>query len=227
MAYIPSGEHEEKFLREFDPSKYKNPAVAADTALFALDGDALKLLLIRRAGYPYKGMWALPGGFVDIDEDTEDSAARELREEAGISGLYLEQAFVWGRPDRDPRQRVITVSYIALAELSKLNPKAGDDAAEAGWFDIKNCRRYEKEGFCYIDYVLRGPETLRPVVKYPLGRIQKISPLNSGGLAFDHAESIVYSFELLKQRIEYGTFLDCAFDDEVIRERARRVILGI
>lgn len=227
MAYIPSSADEEKFLREFDPSKYKTPAVAADTALFALDGDKIKLLLIKRGGYPYKGMWALPGGFVDIDEDVLDSARRELHEETGLSGLYLEQAFVWGRPDRDPRQRVITVSYIALADFSTLYAKAGDDAAEAGWFELKDYRRYEKEGFCRIDYVLDGPEILRPAVKYPRGRIQQIWPVNSGGLAFDHAESIAYSFELLKLRVGYGAFLKVAFKDKAIRDRAREVILEI
>ncbi len=227
MAYIPSCEDEEKFLREFDSSKYKNPAVAADTALFALDGDRLKLLLIKRGGYPYKGMWALPGGFVDIDEDIIDSAARELYEETGVSGLYLEQAFVWGRPDRDPRQRVITVSYIALADISKLNAKAGDDAAEAGWFEIKDYARSEKDGFTHIRYTLDGPETLCAEVKYPCGRMQRISPVESGGLAFDHAESVAYSFETLKHTIKHGEFLEYALKDEALRVRARRVILGI
>ncbi len=227
MAYIPSSEEEAKFLREFDPSKYKSPAVAADTALFALDGSAIKLLLIKRGGYPYKGMWALPGGFVDIDEDIQASAARELFEEAGISGLYLEQAFVWGRPDRDPRQRVITVSYIALAEFSSINPKAGDDAAEAAWFEIKHYKRYEKNGFTYTEYTLEGPETLRPAVRYPNGRIQQITPVVSGGLAFDHAESIVYSFELLKQKVREGHFLDSSLDDEASRERSRNAVLSL
>ena len=77
MVYNPSCEEEVAFLKNYNPNKYKNPAVAADTALFAADGDALKVLLIRRGGYPYKGSWALPGGFVNIDEDIRVSAQRE------------------------------------------------------------------------------------------------------------------------------------------------------
>jgi 8-oxo-dGTP diphosphatase len=226
MAYIPSSDEEEQFIKDYDPSKYQNPAVAADTALFALDGDVLKLLLIKRGGYPYKGKWALPGGFVDIDEDIKDSAARELFEEAGIDGLYLEQAFVWGRPDRDPRSRVITVSYISFADFAAIKPKAGDDAALAEWFAIKEYNIAEKDGFTYIDYALEGPEVLKPCVKFPSGRMQEITCVERSGLAFDHPESIAYSFELLKQRVRYGRFLELALTDSSLRERARKAILG-
>ena len=93
-------------------------SVAADGALF--------ILLIKRGGYPYKGCWALPGGFVNIDEDLPEAAKRELLEETNINIDYLERAAVWSRPDRDPRQRVITVSYDALTD--KMNALAGDDA---------------------------------------------------------------------------------------------------
>lgn len=227
MAYIPSSKEEEQILKAYDPSKYKNPAVAADTALFALDGDALKILLIKRGAYPYRDKWALPGGFLDIDEDIAESAARELEEETGITGIYTEQAFVWGKPDRDPRQRVITVSYIGFADYTSIHPKAGDDAAEAAWFELKDYKKYDNDGFCYIDYILDGPETLKPSVKFPVGRMQQITPIESGGLAFDHAESIAYSFETLKQRVEHGTFLEQALEDEALKGRARRVILGI
>lgn len=227
MTYIPSGPDEEKFLKEFDPSKYKTPAVAADTALFAVDKDSLKLLLIKRGGYPYKGRWALPGGFVEIDEDIIDAASRELYEEAGVKGLYCEQVFVWGNPERDPRQRAITVSYVSLADFSEIKPKAGDDAAEAEWFELKSYRKYEKDGFTYIEYTLSGRETLSPTVRFPVGRIQRIAPVNSGGLAFDHAESIAYSFEYLKRRIKEGGFLEFALQGEEIMKRAERVILGV
>lgn len=227
MPYNPSCAEEEQFLKDFDPSKYKNPAVAADTALFAVDGNALKILLIRRGGYPCKGRWALPGGFVNLGEDIYESAARELEEETGITGIYMEQVFAWGKPDRDPRQRVITISHISVADFSRIKPKAGDDAAEAAWFEIKNYKRKEKDGFCYIDYILEGPDTLKPSVRFPSGRMQQISPIDCGGLAFDHSESIAYSFETLKARIEHGTFLEQALRDEAQRERAGRVITGI
>ncbi len=227
MTYIPSSEEEKKFLEDFDPSQYKHPAVAADTALFALDGETLKVLLIKRGGYPCKDWWALPGGFVDIDEDIRKSAERELFEETGISNLYLEQVFVWGRPDRDPRQRVITVSYVTLAEYSKLNAMAGDDAAEAEWFDFKDYTKNDSDGFTTVKYTLSGPEVMHPEVKFPYGRMQEISCVDSDGLAFDHAESIAYSFEYLKQRIRDGAFLEFAIKKREVRKRIKTLILDI
>ncbi|MGI5848830.1 MAG: NUDIX domain-containing protein [Christensenellales bacterium] len=226
MAYIPSCEEEALFLKNFDPGKYQNPAVAADTALFAFYKDEIKILLIRRGGYPYKGHWALPGGFVNIDEDIRTSAARELFEETGISDMYLEQAFVWSRPDRDPRQRVITVSYIALADFSKICARAGDDAAQAEWFTLSGYNKTEASGTVRIRYLLSGPEALQPIVAYPAGRIQEIACIKSSGLAFDHAESIAYSFECMKQRIKNGGFLPFAFEDEHLQSCARNAILN-
>lgn len=227
MAYIPSSKDEELFLKNYDASKYQKPAVAADTALFALDGESVKLLLIKRGGYPYKGCWALPGGFVDIDEDIFDSARRELLEETGIKDVYMEQAFVWGSVDRDPRSRVITVSYVALADYSKLCARAGDDAAEAVWFTIDSYSKKEQNGITSINYTLQGSETLFAVVSYPTGCIQQISPKQSGGLAFDHAESIAYSFECLKSRIHNEQFLEFAFSDKDMRTRAKKAIINI
>jgi len=227
MTYIPSSPEEKKFLEEFDPSQYQNPAVAADTALFAADGNTLKVLLIRRGGYPYKGRWALPGGFVDIDEDIRDSAVRELEEETGLTDIYIEQAFVWGKPDRDPRQRVITVSYIALADYAALDAKAGDDAAEAEWFALTDWHMSETDDAVRISYKLVGDETLSPVVEYPKGRMQDIVRIDDGGLAFDHAESVAYSFMCLKQRIQNGSLLDLSLSDETLRARTKKVILAI
>ena len=175
MAYNPSCEEEVTFLKNYNPNKYKNPAVAADTALFAADGDVLKVLLVRRGGYPYKGCWALPGGFVNIDEDVRISAQRELTEETGLSGIYIEQAFVWGLPARDPRYRVITVSYIGCAPFDQLHAAAGDDAAQAEWFAIEGYTETEESGIVTARYTLRNHDTLQPVVSYPSGRMQEIA----------------------------------------------------
>ena len=109
--YVPSCEEEARYLAAYDPGKYKNPAVTADVALFGREDDALFLLLIRRGGYPYKGYFALPGGFVDIAESVPAGAARELLEETGLAGLKLHECGVLSEPERDPRQRVISVVY--------------------------------------------------------------------------------------------------------------------
>ena len=115
---------------------YPRPSVTADVVVFTLRENDLQVLLVRRKYPPFEGMWAIPGGFVDIDESLEDAALRELEEETGIRDVYLEQLYTFGRPDRDPRGRVITVAYFALAPADALRPRAGDDAAEARFWSI-------------------------------------------------------------------------------------------
>jgi 8-oxo-dGTP diphosphatase len=115
---------------------YPHPAVTTDVVLFTIRNAALCVLLIERANPPCQGMWALPGGFLEIDEDLEACAKRELLEETGIEGLYLEQLYTFGDPGRDPRERVISVTYFALSQSDNLSPKAASDAATAAWFPI-------------------------------------------------------------------------------------------
>lgn len=115
---------------------YPHPAVTVDIVIFTIRDDQLKLLLIRRAGEPYQGKWALPGGFIAMDEDLEQSARRELEEETGVAGVYLEQLYTFGKPDRDPRERVITVAYYALIPSDKLQLRAASDAEAVGWFGM-------------------------------------------------------------------------------------------
>jgi len=115
---------------------YPRPAVTVDVVIFTLrDGD-LQVLLVRRKKPPFQGMWALPGGFVRIDESLEDAALRELEEETGVRDVYLEQLYTFGDPDRDPRGRVITVAYFALVPANAVHACAGDDAAEARWWSM-------------------------------------------------------------------------------------------
>ena len=125
-------------LPPFFPYRYKypHPAVTTEVVLFTIRNRRLQLLLIRRGGEPFKGRWALPGGFLEIDEDLEQGAMRELEEETGISGVYLEQLRTYGRPGRDPRERVISVAYYALAPSERLQPHAASDADAAAWFPI-------------------------------------------------------------------------------------------
>jgi len=116
--------------------QYPHPAVTTDIVIFTIRDKQLKLLLIMRAGKPCKGQWALPGGFVQLQEDLESAARRELSEETGISGVYLEQLYTFGAVDRDPRERVITVAYYALIPSNRIVLQAATDAEAVGWFSM-------------------------------------------------------------------------------------------
>lgn len=116
--------------------KYPHPSVTTDCVMFGFDGTKLQVLLVERGVEPYKGKWAFPGGFVKMDESCEDGALRELQEETGLTGAYIEQFHTFSEPNRDPRERVITVAYYALVRIQDV--KAGDDAAKAEWFALDN-----------------------------------------------------------------------------------------
>jgi 8-oxo-dGTP diphosphatase len=129
----------------------------------------LKILLVERAvpTEPFFGHWALPGGFVAPDESLDRAAARELEEETGVTGAYLEQLYTFGAPDRDPRGRVITVAYYALVNRSACTVRAGGDAARAEWFDV---RELPPLAFDHKDIVEKAIARLRGKVRYePVG----------------------------------------------------------
>lgn len=117
--------------------KYPRPALTVDCVVFGLDQQhRLKVMLIQRNISPFQGNWALPGGFVRIDESLEEAAIRELQEETGIEQLFLEQLYTFGAVDRDPRERIVTVAYYALVNLKEHVVKAASDAKDAAWFAI-------------------------------------------------------------------------------------------
>ena len=118
--------------------KYPRAALTVDCVVFGFDEGELKVLLIQRALPPFKGKWALPGGFVGIDETLDEAARRELQDETGIKRLYLEQLYTFGDIDRDPRERVVSVAYYALVKLSDYGVKAATDARDAAWFPVSD-----------------------------------------------------------------------------------------
>ncbi len=117
---------------------WPRPMVTVDAVVFTADGDTVKLLLIKRKNEPFKGKWAIPGGFVEMDEELQDAAKRELAEETSLTGVELKQMHTFGTIGRDPRGRQITVIYMGQARPDQMAVKAGDDAQEAKWFDIDN-----------------------------------------------------------------------------------------
>jgi 8-oxo-dGTP diphosphatase len=140
--------------RETAPErKHHYPAVAVDMIIFTVVDDDLHVLLIQRRGEPFAGHWAIPGGFVDEHESLDDAAARELREETGVSDVYLEQLYTFGAPGRDPRGRVISVAYYALLRQPP-RVEAADDAADARWFPLRALPPLAFDHAAILDYAL-------------------------------------------------------------------------
>jgi len=115
--------------------EYPHPAVTTDCVIFGFDGKEMNILLVERGIEPFKGSWALPGGFLGMNETAEECARRELREETGVSDVFMEQLHVFSSVHRDPRERVLTVAFYALVRMSDYKVVGGDDAADAEWFN--------------------------------------------------------------------------------------------
>lgn len=225
---------EDEFLKTYDASKYERPSVTVDMLIFTVTDEekknyrklpekVLRLLMIKRGDHPYIGQWALPGGFVNMDESMEEAARRELMEETNIDNIYMEQLYTWGDVGRDPRTRIISTSYMSLVDSSVLNVKANDDAEDAKWFTV-SCKLYQEQ-----KTVTQGGYILQRIYKLSLAndednlsatikiektvedRVTKITRqiVESNGIAFDHAKIIEYGIERLRNKIEYT---DIAFN---------------
>ncbi len=171
---------EQTFAGQHDTAEYERPCVTADIILFTVGEDGrLSLLMVRRGAPPFKGCWALPGGFLNAgQESAEEAAARKLYEEAGIQNAYLRQLYTFSRPDRDPRTHVVSVAYTALIPRGRLHFSAGDDAEEARLFAVSL-----DNGVLLLTH--KGQTLCEPE------------------LAFDHAEIIKTAVCRLRGRINY------------------------
>ena len=215
------GQTLEEFLKEYDPYQYKNPCATTDMVLFSYAGekpdtDALKVLLVCRKKHPSIGYWALPGGFVELYENLEDTARRELEEETGVKGLPVEQFACYGDYQRDPRARVITTAYFSLVNEKEVRVKAGDDAADAAWFTVK-LKKGESKDITTDAAVIRREDfslelenedrglKIRAVIckeeRQGLVRERKYKVKEGGMVAVDHAAIITQALEVIQQRI--------------------------
>lgn len=163
--------------------EYPHPAVTVDGVVFGYDEADLKVLLIQRDQPPYRGKWALPGGFVDMNESLEAAARRELEEETGVTELYLEQLYTFGEPKRDPRERVISVAYYALVKLADHTVRAASDARNVAWFPVANLPALAFDHEEILDVALRrlkGKIRYEPIgfellpEKFPLSELQRL-----------------------------------------------------
>lgn len=215
------GQTLEEFLKEYDPYQYKNPCATTDMVLFSYAGekpdtDALKVLLVCRKNHPSIGYWALPGGFVELYENLEDTARRELEEETGVKGLPVEQFACYGDYQRDPRARVITTAYFSLVNEKEVRVKAGDDTADAAWFTVK-LKKGESKDITTDAAVIRREDfslelenedrglKIRAVIckeeRQGLVRERKYKVKEGGMVAVDHAAILTQALEVIQQRI--------------------------
>lgn len=213
-----AGESLEEFLEAYDPYKYKTPSCTTDTVVFSYNGEVrktlenLKVLLVKRSNHPTIGFWALPGGFIELQENLDDTAKRELKEETGVEDLAMEQIATYGDYDRDPRARVITTAYMSLVNEKEVKVRAGDDAADAAWCRV-SINQLEEEGtsdFAARKYEVRflneekGLDTKAVVVhriRKGLIKEERFTVEERGEIAADHAAIVTQAMLILKSRI--------------------------
>lgn len=223
-----AGQTLEEFLEAYEPGKYQTPSCTTDAVIFSKSGDltaelqGMQVLLVKRSNHPNIGFWALPGGFADMREDLRDTARRELEEETGVSGLTMEQFATYGECERDPRTRVITTAYMALVEKDQARVRAGDDAADAWWWNLKlerlqsekmeqNGKELRKEQYqLFLENVEHGEYT-KVVVEHRettgLIREQWFEVRDSGKVAADHGAIIVQALLMLEKRLVSPKYL--------------------
>jgi len=223
------GLNEQEFLSSYKPRNYERPSNTVDMLLFTVDDETvkandtnkvLKLLLIKRGNHPYMGCFAIPGGFVNIDEALSSACYRELKEETNVDNVYFEQLKTFGdNVKRDPRMRVISTVYMALADKTNIKPAAGDDADETKWFTVKknfvsadqsgkdkintyNITLTSDDGKIEIGYLVLEKTVKKGMISVIESSYEPLS-WSKNELAFDHIEIIDYAIETLKNKIEY------------------------
>lgn len=142
-------------MKEENIHKFEKPSVTTDIVIFTIKDDGLNVLLVKRKITPFKDRWALPGGFVRINESLEEAAKRELKEETGIKDVYLEQLFSFGNPKRDPRGRVITIAHMALVNSENIKLRATTDVSDAQWFSVSQIPILAFDHKKILDYSLK------------------------------------------------------------------------
>ncbi len=174
---------EKEYLEQYDPSVFERPSVTVDILLFTVEDGELKVLLIRRDTMPFFGKWAIPGGFLHMDESADEAAVRRIREEAGVENVHLEQLYTFSEVGRDPRMRVVSIAYFAAVPRGKLGFRAGMEASAAELFSVHGDDKDDAAGL-----TLTGPDGM---------------VLGQGDLAFDHWTIIRTAVQRMRGKIDY------------------------
>ena len=229
MSKEKLAQNEEEFLKEYNLGDYERPSVTNDVIIFTTDDmkeensrkvpkKGLQVLLIKRDDYPQKGKWAIPGGFVSMDESLEEGAIRKLKDETGIDNVYMEQLYSFGEVNRDPRTRVISVGNVALISKDNINFNNENNVKETKWFWIEKnlIKSEEDEKYMLNEYILKFKsedgafeadyEITEKIEKSVLRKVKKTYRVLKNGseeLAFDHYKIIDYAIDRIRNKIEY------------------------
>ena len=203
---------EAEFLKNYNKDEYEKLSMTTDILIFSVsseevdnyrksDKKKMSILLVKREDYPFKDMWCLPGGFVNIDEDLDEAPKRILKSETNVENIYLEQLYTFGSVNRDPRMRIVSTSYMALIDKNRLTNNLSKNAS---WFDIT---LYEDKNN-QVDIVLdNGVKTINFKIKKKLREKTtdrfSFEIIENDSLAFDHPLVILAGIERLKNKIEY------------------------
>lgn len=202
---------EEEFLKDYDSSKFEKLSMTTDILIFSVSDEVqenyrklnkkyFSILLVKRDNYPFKDKWCLPGGFIGIDEDIEDSAKRILANETNLHDIYLEQLYTFGNPNRDPRMRVVSTSYMALIDKNRLNEQI---AKNASWFNVMVLEDKNSINITLDNGVEEIKLKIGKTLKEKTTDRYKYDILSNDKLAFDHPLVIASGISRLKNKLEY------------------------
>lgn len=198
----------------YDPARYERPSVTVDVVIFTLQERELHVLLVKRKHWPFEGRWAIPGGFVNMNESLDLAARRELEEETGIRDIYLEQLYTFGEPQRDPRTRVISVAYIALVSADTQTLRVSDESIDVRWFPVRALP--QPLAFDHDAILAAGLDRLRSKLEYTTLAFQLLPEVFSI-LELKH----IYE-QILGEPLDKGNFYRKIKDSNVLEDTGLR-----
>lgn len=158
---------EKEYLESYNPQEYDRPSIAVDLLIFTIEDDRLKIVLVEREEHPFKNMMSLPGTFVGMDETLENAAKRGALIKTGLSDMYFEQLYTWGDVDRDPRMRIISVSYLSFVSRDRIKLTGGRNTLSVALYDVDKILESDKElAFDHRKIIEYGRERIKSKVEY-------------------------------------------------------------